>query len=42
MKLMNLLDYFENTNNYMVIREAHKTLKVVAISKVERVEERNK
>ena len=32
-------DYFENTNNYMVIREAHKTLKVVAISKVERVEE---
>lgn len=32
-------DYFENTNNYMLIREAHKTLKVVATSKVERVEE---
>ena len=32
-------DYFENTNNYMLIREAHKTLKVVAKSKVERVEE---
>lgn len=33
------IDYFENTNNYMLIREAHKTLKVVAKSKVERVEE---
>ena len=33
------IDYFGNTNNYMVIREAHKTLKVVATSKVERVEE---
>jgi transglutaminase-like putative cysteine protease len=33
------IDYFENTNNYMLIREAHKTLKVVATSKVERVEE---
>lgn len=31
-------DYFENTNNYMLIREAHRTLKVVASSKVERVE----
>ena len=31
------VDYFENTNNYMVIRDAHKTLKVIATSKVERV-----
>jgi transglutaminase-like putative cysteine protease len=33
------IDYFGNTNNYMVIREAHKCLKVVAISKVERLED---
>ena len=33
------VDYFENTNNYMLIREAHKTLKVIATSKVQRVEE---
>lgn len=33
------IDYFENTNNYMVIREAHKCLKVIATSKVQRVED---
>ena len=33
------IDYFENTNNYMVIREAHKCLKVIAISKVQRVDD---
>ena len=33
------VDYFENTNNYMVIRDSHKTLKVIATSKVERVEQ---
>ena len=33
------IDYFENTNNFMLIREAHKTLKVIASSKVEIVEE---
>jgi transglutaminase-like putative cysteine protease len=33
------MDYFENTNNFMLIREAHKTLKVIASSKVEIVEE---
>ncbi len=33
------VDYFENTNNYMVIRDAHKTLKVIATSKVERIEQ---
>ncbi len=32
------IDYFENTNNYMLIRESHKTLKVVATSTVKRVE----
>ena len=30
------IDYFENTNNFMLIREAHTTLKVIAKSKVER------
>lgn len=33
------VDYFENTNNFMLIREAHTSLKVVAISKVDRIEE---
>lgn len=33
------IDYFENTNNFMLIREAHKTLSVTAISKVERIKE---
>jgi transglutaminase-like putative cysteine protease len=33
------VDYFENTNNFMLIREAHKNLKVIATSKVERLEE---
>lgn len=33
------IDYFENTNNFMLIREAHKSLKVIATSKVERVKE---
>ncbi|MDZ7818828.1 MAG: transglutaminase family protein [Aliarcobacter sp.] len=33
------IDYFENTNNFMIIREAHKNLTVTAISKVERIEE---
>ena len=33
------LDYFENTNNFMLIREAHKSLKVIATSKVERIKE---
>ena len=33
------IDYFENTNNYMLIRESHKTLKVVATSTVQRVED---
>jgi transglutaminase-like putative cysteine protease len=32
------VDYFENTNNFMLIREAHKNLKVIATSKVERLE----
>jgi transglutaminase-like putative cysteine protease len=32
------IDYFENTNNYMVIRESHKCLKVIATSKVQRVD----
>lgn len=32
------IDYFENTNNFMLIREAHTTLKVIAKSKVERIE----
>jgi transglutaminase-like putative cysteine protease len=32
------IDYFENTNNFMLIREAHKSLKVIATSKVERLE----
>lgn len=32
------VDYFENTNNFMLIREAHKNLKVIATSKVERFE----
>ncbi len=32
------IDYFENTNNFMLVREAHKTLKVIAKSKVERIE----
>lgn len=29
------IDYFENTNNFMLIRESHKALTVTAISKVE-------
>ena len=33
------VDYFDNTNNFMLIREAHKSLKVIATSKVERLEE---
>lgn len=33
------IDYFENTNNFMLIREAHKSLKVIATSKVERLKE---
>lgn len=33
------IDYFENTNNFMLIREAHKSLKVIATSKVERIKE---
>lgn len=33
------VDYFENTNNFMLIREAHKDLKVISISKVQRLEE---
>lgn len=33
------VDYFENTNNFMLIRESHKSLSVTAISKVERIEE---
>jgi len=32
------VDYFENTNNFMLIRESHKNLKVIATSKVERLE----
>ncbi|MDD2895181.1 MAG: transglutaminase family protein [Aliarcobacter sp.] len=32
------IDYFENTNNFMLIRESHKNLKVIATSKVERFE----
>ncbi|MDD2886464.1 MAG: transglutaminase family protein [Aliarcobacter sp.] len=32
------IDYFENTNNFMLIRESHKSLKVIATSKVERFE----
>ena len=32
------VDYFENTNNFMLIRESHKNLKVIATSKVERFE----
>ena len=36
------IDYFENTNNFMLIREAHTKLKVIATSKVERnIEEIN-
>ena len=36
------VDYFENTNNFMLIREAHTKLKVIATSKVERnIEEIN-
>jgi transglutaminase-like putative cysteine protease len=31
------LDYFENTNNFMLIRESHKALTVTATSKVERL-----
>ena len=30
------IDYFENTNNFMLIREAHTKLKVIANSKVQR------
>ena len=33
------VDYFENTNNFMLIRESHKNLKVIATSKVERFED---
>mgnify|MGYP000848191971 FL=1 len=32
------IDYFGNTNNFMLIREAHKRLSVIATSKVERLE----
>ena len=32
------IDYFENTNNFMLIRESHKNLKFIATSKVERIE----
>jgi transglutaminase-like putative cysteine protease len=31
------VDYFENTNNFMLIRESHQALTVTAISKVERI-----
>ena len=31
------VDYFENTNNFMLIRESHQSLTVTAISKVERL-----
>ena len=31
------VDYFENTNNFILIRESHKSLIVTAISKVERI-----
>ena len=34
-----IFDYFENTNNYMLIRESHKNLKVIATSRVERIKE---
>ena len=33
------VDYFENTNNFMLIRESHQSLTVTAISRVERIEE---
>jgi transglutaminase-like putative cysteine protease len=33
------VDYFENTNNFMLIGESHKSLTVTAISKVERIEQ---
>jgi transglutaminase-like putative cysteine protease len=33
------IDYFGNTNNFMLIREAHKNLKVIATSRVERIKE---
>lgn len=33
------VDYYGNTNNFMLIREAHKNLIVTSISKVERLEE---
>lgn len=38
-EITEFIDYFENTNNFMLIREAHKTLKVIAKSKVEILEE---
>ncbi|CAM3924076.1 transglutaminase family protein [Arcobacter cloacae] len=38
-EMSEFVDYFENTNNFMLIREAHTSLKVVATSKVHRVEE---
>ena len=31
------IDYFGNTNNFMLIRESHQSLTVTAISKVERI-----
>ncbi len=36
------VDYFGNTNNFMIIREAHNILNVTAISKVERFEDKIK
>ncbi|MCT7910174.1 transglutaminase family protein [Arcobacter lacus] len=38
-ELNEFIDYFENTNNFMLVRESHTSLKVIAKSKVERVEE---
>lgn len=37
-EISEFVDYFENTNNFMLIRESHKNLKVIATSKVERFE----
>lgn len=36
------VDYFGNTNNFMLIRESHNNLNVTAISKVERFEDKIK
>lgn len=33
------IDYFDNTNNFMLIRESHKNLVVTSISKVQRIKE---